>query len=83
MGDHPIARRPGIAGPECPVSSCDFEKLTGDLMCRDHWAMVPKAIRDRAWKYWNARQKGDRAAIALHREACRDAIAAVDAQERG
>jgi hypothetical protein len=73
---------PGIAGRECPVEDCDYEKRPTDLMCLDHWSRVPRAIRDRVWKHWRARLKGDRAAIALHREACRDAIAAIPREGR-
>jgi len=71
------AIRPGLPGTDCPVEDCRDEKRPTDLMCHDHWLSVPKAIRDRVWKHWRARLKGDRAAIALHREACRDAIVSI------
>jgi hypothetical protein len=70
-------RRPGIAGRWCPVDGCGIQKRPMDLLCREHWDHVPKSIQARVWKHWRARQRGDRAAIRLHYEACRDAIAAV------
>jgi hypothetical protein len=51
-------------------------------MCYDHWLRVPKSIRARVWTHWRARMKGDRAAIVLHREACRDAIASIPKETR-
>lgn len=41
----------------CPVPSCDRVKHPAHLMCRGHWAMVPKDIRDEVWAAWKLRQK--------------------------
>jgi hypothetical protein len=66
----------------CPVADCEAPRRPEQLMCRFHWFKVPKAIRNRVWMHWRARQRGDRSAIELHAEASRDAIAAVEAAER-
>jgi hypothetical protein len=42
-------------------------------MCRNHWYLVPKQIRDRVWATW---QSGHRAFSPEHKEAVRKAIAA-------
>jgi hypothetical protein len=73
--------RPGLPGRWCPVERCDQPKRPMDLLCREHWGRVPASIQQRVWTHWRARQRGDRAAITLHREACRDAIAAVTEKE--
>lgn len=50
-------------------------------MCRGHWYLVPKQIRDRVWATWRS---GREAASAEHQEAVRLAITAcqVAAQPR-
>jgi hypothetical protein len=45
-------------------------------MCRSHWYLVPKQIRDRVWATWRS---GQRAFSPEHKEAVRKAIAACQA----
>jgi hypothetical protein len=45
------------------------------LMCRSHWYMVPKPLRDAVWNAWaNGRGAGSPA----HRDAITEAIEAVN-----
>jgi len=41
----------------CPVPGCDRTKPSTHLMCKGHWAMVPKDLRDEVWSAWKLRQK--------------------------
>jgi hypothetical protein len=57
----------------CPIPGCLSQIDPTRLMCRDHWYLVPKQIRDRVWATW---QSGQRAFSPEHKEAVRKAIAA-------
>jgi hypothetical protein len=35
---------------ECPIDGCTERHARTKLMCRDHWYMVPKELRDAVWK---------------------------------
>lgn len=48
-------------------------------MCKPHWHLVPKSIRDRVWIHWRARQQGRPGAAKLHMAAKTEAIAAATA----
>jgi len=43
-------------------------------MCRSHWYMVPKELRDQVWATWRS---GQGAFSSEHREAVRTAVTAV------
>lgn len=34
---------------KCPVEGCPKGRGDGQLMCKRHWYMVPKDLRDRVW----------------------------------
>ena len=34
---------------ECPISVCSTRCAAHHMMCRPHWFMVPKALRDKVW----------------------------------
>lgn len=33
----------------CPIDGCEKQHKRNMLMCRDHWYMVPKPLRDALW----------------------------------
>lgn len=38
---------------DCAAEGCTTQCKTGMLMCRKHWFMVPKPLRDDVWSGWN------------------------------
>jgi hypothetical protein len=58
----------------CAVPHCDNQIDPSRLMCRTHWYMVPKNLRDRVWATWRS---GQGAFSGEHRDAVRLAVAAV------
>ena len=60
---------------ECPAAGCDRKIGYGLLMCRSHWYMVPKSIRDTVWKAW---EHGEGAGTPGHSAAIRAAIKSVN-----
>lgn len=34
---------------ECPIDGCTNRHARTKLMCRTHWYMVPKLLRDEVW----------------------------------
>jgi hypothetical protein len=57
----------------CPVPGCHAQIDPSRLMCRRHWYLVPKQLRDRVWATWRS---GQGALSAEHLETVRMAIAA-------
>ena len=55
----------------CPVPGCPRQISKARLMCRRHWNLVPKELRDRVWATW---QSGDGARSREHRHAVSAAI---------
>lgn len=56
----------------CPIPGCDWVKGPDELLCRNHWRMVPREIRDRVWRELR-RQRGS----AEHLKACQAAIESI------
>ena len=64
----------GLARPGgCPVPGCHARIDPSRLMCRSHWYLVPKQIRDRVWATWRS---GQGAVSTEHLETVRMAITA-------
>lgn len=42
----------------CTVPTCINGRRGSDLMCRDHWFKVPKALRDEVYRLWKAEPLG-------------------------
>ncbi len=61
---------PGGSLP-CPVPGCSRQISKARLMCRRHWNLVPKELRDRVWATW---QSGHGALSPEHRHAVGAAI---------
>lgn len=57
----------------CPVADCHEQIDASRLMCKGHWYLVPKQLRDRVWATWRS---GAGAHGAEHREAVLLAVAA-------
>jgi hypothetical protein len=57
----------------CPVTGCGEQIARSRLMCRRHWYLVPRQLRDRVWATWRS---GDGVRSAEHQEAVLMAIAA-------
>lgn len=58
----------------CPIKRCGRQIDPSRLMCRSHWYMVPKELRDQVWATWRS---GQGAFSSEHREAVRRAVIAV------
>jgi hypothetical protein len=66
----------GLARPSrCPVPGCHAQIDPSRLMCRNHWYLVPKQIRDRVWATWRS---GQGAFSSEHLETVRMAITACE-----
>lgn len=63
-------------GHTCPATRCTLNVAPGKLLCRTHWNMVPKPMREAVWSAW---ANGVGAGSPAHRAAC---LAAVDAVRR-
>lgn len=58
----------------CPIPGCGDQIDPSRLMCRRHWYMVPKEMRDQVWATWRS---GQGAYSREHRDAVHGAIASV------
>ena len=62
----------------CHVPSCHVSVPRQMLMCKHHWYMVPKALRDRVWAtYENGQEAGLATPSEAWHEAANEAIEAV------
>lgn len=64
---------------DCPATGCGRRIGRDYLMCRNHWYMVPRALRDRVWDTW---ANGRGAGTPAHFEAITKAVAAVNSRLR-
>jgi len=62
---------------ECPADRCSRSVPSHMLMCRNHWFMVPKPLRD---DVWDAYAGGSGVGSDAHNEAIMAAIDAVNAK---
>lgn len=46
----------------CNAERCKARRRANDLMCRDHWGLVPKDIQRAVWQTWFAYQAEQSAA---------------------
>lgn len=60
----------------CPLPGCSAQIDPSRLMCRSHWYLVPRQIRDRVWATWRS---GHQAFSPEHQQAVRMAITACQA----
>ena len=66
----------------CHAHGCEVPVPPEMLMCKRHWFMVPKPIRDRVWATYRPGQCDDKDPSDPWHEAADAAIAAVYAKER-
>lgn len=62
---------------DCPAKVCTKSVSQSMLMCRAHWYMVPKPLRNAVYDAW---ANGHGAGTPAHRAAILAAIEAVDKQ---
>jgi len=62
---------------ECPADGCEIQVEREHLMCREHWFLVPKPLRDQIWRAWREWENG-RGSSAEYIEARDEAIAAAN-----
>lgn len=65
----------------CHARNCGVSVRPEMLMCRKHWFMVPKTIRDEVWRTYRPGQCDDKRPSAEWHKAADAAIAAVAAKE--
>jgi len=72
-----------MAGPEhvCHADGCNVEVPPKMFMCKRHWFMVPKPMRDRIWATYVSGQEIRKDPTDEYMEASMQAIEAVAAKE--
>ena len=55
-GRGPGRRPTALQSGRCPVPRCRERIDPSRLMCRDHWYLVPKDLRDMLWATWRSGQ---------------------------
>jgi len=58
----------------CPIPRCGSQIDVSRLMCRLHWYLVPKELRDQVWATWRS---GQGAFSSEHTDAVHEAVTAV------
>lgn len=66
---------------DCVIEGCTADVPMHQLMCRGHWAQVPREIQRDVYAAWRDRRAGKHGARARHLQACEDAQAAVEGRE--
>lgn len=62
----------------CPAAGCSLEIPFTMLMCRRHWALVPKPIQTEVYRaYTEHRRRHTYSAAIAHADICRHAVFAV------
>lgn len=65
----------------CHAKGCDVRVPPKMLMCRRHWYMVPKALRDAIWDTYREGQEIDKRPSGEYLDAANAAIEAVAVKE--
>ena len=71
-------RGPAGGRHQCPVAHCPAEVTADRLMCRFHWYLCPRVLRDAVWATWCS---GEGTGTEGHRLACSAAVRAVNARQ--
>lgn len=71
----------GSNGHTCHAAGCTTNCAPSMFMCRRHWFMVPKDLRDAIWMTYEPGQEQTKDASAEYLETAHEAIAAVAAKE--
>ncbi|HEV2185919.1 MAG TPA: hypothetical protein VGR70_01850 [Stellaceae bacterium] len=67
----------------CHALHCEEEVPPQMLMCRRHWFLVPKPLRQEVWRLYQRGQERTKTPTPEYLEAARRAINAVAAREFG
>lgn len=81
LGDGHNGRHSLTPEHRCHARGCTVATKPEMLMCRRHWFMVPKPLRDRVWATYRPGQCDDKDPSAAWLDAADAAIAAVTASE--
>lgn len=78
---------PASCAPDCPRHHCHAWRCRvhvppAMLMCRPHWYMVPRALRDAVWATYRPGQERDKKPSRAYMTAAIAAINAVAERER-
>lgn len=65
----------------CHARGCDEPVPPRLLMCRAHWRMVPKRLKDAVWQHYRRGQEVDKRPTVSYLDAAGAAIKAVAAKE--
>lgn len=65
---------------QCEITGCGEQIDPGRLMCRDHWLMAPKSLRDAVWAAWRDFDPSSRESIQRYRDARDAAVGYVQAK---
>lgn len=65
----------------CHADGCSREVPPRLFMCRPHWYLVPKPLRDEIWRHYRPGQEIDKQPSAAYLAVAKRAIAAVAAKE--
>lgn len=57
----------------CPIGACEEPVPQKNVMCREHWLMVPTGLQKTIWRLWNSGKP-----LPGHLEACASAIEQVE-----
>lgn len=68
---------------KCPVDGCSRSRGDRQLMCKKHWYMVPKELRDNVYRTARRMWDGEGGATHAWSEAADAAVAAVEEKEAG
>lgn len=52
----------------CPVKNCHALRWPNEVLCKTHWWMVPKDLRDKIWRLFH-QARGSQEHIAAIRQA--------------
>lgn len=66
----------------CHANGCATEVPPEKLLCRKHWAMVPKKLQTEVWRHYRAGQCDDKRPSKEWLAAAKVAIDAVEKKER-
>ncbi len=65
----------------CHADGCEVPVRPSLLMCRRHWFMVPKPLRDAIWATYRPGQEHDKRPSPEYLETMKEAIRVVAAKE--
>lgn len=77
----PLGGGAAMSEHTCHAQGCETEVPPAMFMCRRHWFMVPKAMRDEIWRTYRRGQEITKTPSLEYLDAARSAIQAVAVKE--